>query len=82
MKTPAENYADLRARGKIVLGVQEAHQVGSLRRHAAKDGLRIRQFTAKHRQREGFLRRQWPVTVYLVHPDDPTTIVTPDDKES
>ena len=78
MATPKANYADLRVKGQIVLGVQERHQVTTLRRYAAKDGLKIVQYTRPHRRREGFLRREQPLTVALVHPDNPTTLVRPD----
>lgn len=81
MATPKANYADLRVKGQIVLSVREKHQVTSLRRYAAADGLKVTQFTQGHVRRQGFLRREQPLTVALVHPDNPTTIVRPDAKE-
>jgi hypothetical protein len=80
MATPKANYAALRVKGQIVLSQREKHQVTSLRRYAKADGLTISQFTPWHRRREGFLHRDWPLTVALVHPDNPTTIVRPDAK--
>lgn len=76
-------YATLRREGEYVLGVDMAREMQdsvtkTLRAKAKRDGLRV--VASKMRPRHGRIRAHHPVAVSLalVDPANPTTIVRPD----
>lgn len=78
---PAEVYAALRRRGQIWVSAEEYPVVGSLRRLAVKDGLRVSQY---RRSAKGLSRNQAahrPYSVCLTD-EDGVNIVAPDREQS